>query len=81
MEVLYTFHSDAVGMSGDALHVGGGTLILAAVRLSDVLEAQDPVKAVFGSTWLGQDSIFPDPLDFGRRSKQREDFHLDLKFA
>lgn len=32
-EACSTFHSDAVGVSDYALHICGGTLVLAAVRL------------------------------------------------
>lgn len=68
-EAYSTFHSDAVGVSDYALQICGGTLVLAAVRLWDILKAQNSIITIFGCAGLRQDSIFPDPLDIGRGPK------------
>lgn len=65
-EAYSTFYSDAVGVSDYALQICGGTLVLAAVRHWDIFKAQNSIITIFRCAGLWQDSILPDPLDFGR---------------
>lgn len=70
--VTRTLHRHCISVYGLPLGILSYTLILAAVALRDVGEAQAAVKHVFGGPRLRQLAVLPDPRYTGSWTEEGE---------